>query len=411
MPRKTVVKKPKLGPSLFLHKSTQQWTAKFDGKFVYFGKDPDEALRLYQKELPDRQAGRNPRAEVVETDNPTVGEVCNRFLTTKKGKMESGEMTPISWRDYYNVCEMLIEFFGKKTFVLKLGSADFEKLRNKLAKTRGAHALASCIQKVRTIFKYAFDADMIVRPVKFGPEFKKPSKSIMRKTRNKAPKRLFTAEELRKIIDAAKSPLKAMILLGINAGYGQSDIANLTINAIDFKKEWIDYPRPKTGVNRRCHLWPETIEALKEALKNRPEPKDNEDARLVFITKYGKRWVRVKERVDKKGKEIGGVPIDSVNLEFNKLLKPTNETAKEKTATKTLDMKNGCAFYAIRHTFRTIADEVKDQPAANFLMGHIDEHISGDYREEISDTRLKAITEFVRAWLWPAMEKTDKQGV
>jgi hypothetical protein len=55
---------------LFLHKPTGQWTAKFNGKFVYFGKDPDEALSLYQKELPERQAGRNPRAPVAETEKP-----------------------------------------------------------------------------------------------------------------------------------------------------------------------------------------------------------------------------------------------------------------------------------------------------------------------------------------------------
>jgi integrase len=59
-------------------------------------------------------------------------------------------------------------------------------------------------------------------------------------------------------------------------------------------------------------------------------------------------------------------------------------------------------FYTLRHTFRTIADEAKDQPAADFLMGHEAPHMSSHYRETISDERLQAVTDHVHAWLFPA---------
>jgi integrase len=57
-------------------------------------------------------------------------------------------------------------------------------------------------------------------------------------------------------------------------------------------------------------------------------------------------------------------------------------------------------FYTLRHTFRTVADEAKDQPAADFIMGHEVPHMSSVYRETISDDRLRAVADHVRAWLF-----------
>jgi integrase len=67
-------------------------------------------------------------------------------------------------------------------------------------------------------------------------------------------------------------------------------------------------------------------------------------------------------------------------------------------------------FYTLRHTFRTIADEAKDQPAADFIMGHEVAHMSSVYRETISDERLKAVTDHVRAWLFPATKVSPRKA-
>src|SRR5205809_917090 len=84
--------------------------------------------------------------------------------------------------------------------------------------------------------------------------------------------------------------LKAMILLGINCGFGNEDCATLPIDAIDLKTGWVRFPRPKTGVDRACKLWPESVKALREVLKERKESADESLAKLVFITKYGGAW-------------------------------------------------------------------------------------------------------------------------
>src|SRR5262249_5057649 len=174
-----------------------------------------------------------------------------------------------------------------------------------------------------------FDAGLIERPVRYGPAFRKPSKKVLRKARNERGVRMFEAPELRKILDAAGTQLKAMILLGANCGFGNADCGNLPQAALDLDGGWVNFPRPKTGIQRRAPLWSETVAALREALTSRPTPKDEADADLVFITKYGGRWFK-------------GTYDNPVSKEMGKLLKELGIRRK------------GLNFYALRHTFETV---------------------------------------------------------
>ena len=62
--------------------------------------------------------------------------------------------------------------------------------------------------------------------------------------------------------------------------------------------------------------------------------------------------------------------------------------------------RKGLGFYTFRHVFRTVADEAKDQPAADFIMDHARDDMASVYRERIGDERLKAIADHVRTWLF-----------
>ncbi|MCH7989765.1 MAG: tyrosine-type recombinase/integrase [Planctomycetes bacterium] len=238
------------------------------------------------------------------------------------------------------------------------------------------------------LFRFAYEAGLIDRPIRFGPQFKEPSRKTLRISRNQNGKRMFEADELRAILDVATQPLKAMIMLGINCGFGQSDIANLPNSAVDLDKRWIDYPRPKTSVERHVPLWPETLVSLGEAIARRPDPNNAADSECVFITKYGNRWVRTTDH-DEPEKRI---PLDSVAPAF----------AKVKAL---LDINGKRNFYAIRHTFATIAGESEDQVAVNAIIGHVDNTKAGVYRERISDERLRAVTDVVRRWLFDSDAK------
>ncbi len=118
----------------------------------------------------------------------------------------------------------------------------------------------------------------------------------IRKARYEQAPKMFTADELRGLIDAAGVPMRAMILLGLNAALGNQDVGTLPMKALDLKAGWLDYPRPKTGVPRRCPFWKETVEAIQEAIGKRPAPKNPEHTDWVFVTKYGDSWAGLMKR-------------------------------------------------------------------------------------------------------------------
>jgi integrase len=361
---------------LFAH-AAGVWAKKIRGKLHYFGKwdDPDAALKKYLAEKDALHAGRKPRPDAGAV---TVKVVVNAFLNEKAARRDAGELSPRTWDDYKRAGDLLVGEFGKSRLVEDLAPDDFGALRNKMAKQWGPHRLGTTIQCVRCIFRHAYESGLLDRPMRYGPGFKRPSKKTMRLHRAKGGPKLFTAEEVRQMIHAAAVPLKAMILLGINCGFGNADCGNLPLAAVALEGGWIDYPRPKTGIGRRAPLWPETVVALREALDRRPKAKHAEDAGLVFITKRGYSWA----------KDIADSPV-------------TKETRKLLDA---LGINGHRNFYTLRHTFRTVADASKDQPAVDYIMGHETPHMSSVYREGIDDERLQAVADHVRKWLFRPLE-------
>jgi integrase len=336
----------------------------------------DAALEDYNRQKDDLLAGRTPRA-VPKLDSLTVKDLANYYLEERQKDVDSGNLSPRTWRDYRAIMHMLVDGLGKGKLVSTLCPQDFSDLKTTLAKRNGPARMSTVVQVIRSAFKFADDAELLDKPVRFGPTFKRTSKKTLRIDRGKKGPKLFTPEEIRKLIGAAGTQVKAMILLGINAGYGNTDCGTLQQSSLDLERGVADFPRPKTGIARRCILWPVTIAAIKEAIASRPGPKDPADAGLVFITKYGQAWA----------KETNAGPLVH---EMRKLLKSLGINGRHRLG-----------FYTLRHTFRTIADEAKDQPACDFAMGHESPHMSSHYRETISDERLRAVTDHVRTWLFP----------
>jgi integrase len=389
------VRKPHPDFPLTPHPSGR-WCKKVKGTLYYFGKtagdeNGDAALAEWLRVEDDLLAGRKPREK---RDGLTLVDAVNRFLTAKHTAVQSGELAQRSWNDYKQSCGRLLEQFGRTRIVEDMQPRDFEELKSAIAKGRNLTTLGNEIQRVRCFFKYLYDCDLIRSPVKTGPGFKRPDKRSRRRLRNARQPLCFTPDEIHRMLAAATPSLKGMILLAINCGMGNHDLATLPVHKMDLDRGWHTFGRPKTGVERRCPLWPETVEALRIVLASRHKPRDESDADLVFLTRNGRPYVRLQAQ----GDAVEGEQTtwnDAISRETGKLLRELGIHRK------------GLNFYSLRRTFRSIADGSGDQIATAFIMGHADgdSDMGATYRQFISDERLLAVVAHVRRWLFPTNAK------
>lgn len=371
---------------LSIHKGTGYWCKKVAGRVYYFGKVADDPKGVAAKEewldqKDDLLAGREPRAR--KPDELTVADLCNDYLEQHEARRDDGAISPRTFHGLHATCVSICKTFPKTRAVTDLGPDDFAKLRKFLAKNRKAVALRNEMQRVRSVFLFAYVNGLIQNQVRYGTMFDKPQLKQVRKERRehrqKHGDRMFEAAEIRQILAEVNQPLRAMVLLAVNCGFGQSDIAHLPISSVDLDKGMIDYPRPKTEVSRLCPLWPETVEAIREWLPQRPKAKERANAGLLFLTCRGAKWVKVSDN---------GAPKDAIAQEFNRVL-------------KRLGLKRSrLGFYGLRHSFRTIADETLDSNAIDLIMGHVDPSMAGHYRERIGVDRLSKVADHVRTWVF-----------
>jgi integrase len=369
---------------------TGRWCKKIRGKLYYFGAFKDgwqAALERYKAEIDDLMAGRTPAARNKE--GLRLQELCNRWLHHKRSLVNTGELTIRTWRDYLQTAERIVKVFGKDRLVEELGPTDFELLRADFGKTWGPVKIGNEITRTRMIFGYAFNSALIATPIRYGPAFEKPDQRIIRRVRKAKGSRMFEAHELRRILDAVDPCVRAMVLLACNGGFGNNDVATLPLDALNLESGWLDYARPKTGVDRKFPLWPETVSALREWLAKRPNPKRPEDAGLVFLTHQRRAWFRSGRFVD---------DVDATSPVVKGFYYPLCVAFKR--LLDKLDINGQRGFYSIRHGFETIAGDTGDQVAVDAVMGHSDPSMAAVYRERIDPERLRRVVMHVRAWLF-----------
>lgn len=378
-----------------------QYCKKIRGQIFYFGsvKDPDAALKRYHEHCAGLHSGRI--TEVKRDAGLTVRELANRFLEAAEARRDAGELSPRTFVDYYRDCERLVRFFGREQLVESITREDLKKFRQHLARGVNPETLNGRVGVTRSIFKFAYEEELVEKPIRFGKDLKRPDRRLLRRSRAEAGRKHFQAGEIRTLLDAAPLQLRAMILLGINCGLGNLDVAALPANCIDIEHGWIDYPRAKTGVRRRCPLWPETVKAIlavqEDKKKVRVKPKPEAEG-LLFVTRRGHPFVRSAAKVSPDGRPHV-VEHDAIATTLKRIMDR-----------KGIAMR-GLGFYGLRRSFETIGAETGNQVAVDHIMGHVPHasDMGAVYRQHVAEAALRQVTDHVREWLFGS-HRWDRMG-
>ena len=363
----------------------RHWCKWMGGKTHYFGPwrmpDPDDefaraALRRY---LAFARAKEESQPVEIPPSDLTLDIAVNHYLTARDKHVEQGNLSVAQFVMYQEAGKLLIENFGREKLVRDLGPADFDFLRSKLK--GGPVYVGNQIQWIRSIFKWVSEFYGVLP--RYGGQFNKPSKrEVLRSRRVRV---LFEPAEIQKLLKEAGPALRCFILLGINCGFGQTDCAKLAGSQIDWKKGVIAMDRPKTGVQRVCALWPETVKALKGYFR----PSDALP-HLFFITPAGEPWVKEHVHRDDAGRVDGVTLSDCIAQALTRLSKKIGVPTR--------------GFYVLRHTFNTIAEGAGDSNALRAIMGHTFDGMNEFYlhldRQPEFMARLRGIADHLHKWLY-----------
>ena len=358
---------------LSYHAPTQRFYKSIKGRRYYFGADPVEAERRYSDERHYLERG----MPVPTAVGVTVGELVNLWLDDRLKDVKAGSIQQKTWDEYKRVGAFLVEQLGRHTAVASLRPVEeFAELhRAIMKKAEDSPAVGrKWVTYARSPFIWGRKNGKC-GPVEMGSRFKPVPLSKLRAKRIERGRQYFTADEINAMLSTASATMRAAMLLGINAGYTQKEVAEIRTDWID--GDIIFHVRHKKGFLRRASLWTETLDAIEAMPRHRPVAAARG---LLFTTMNGRPYTPAGD--------------NGLAQSFKRLMDKHG-----------IDLK-GSSFGKLRHTHRSIASGAQDAVASRLTMGHqLGDTVSEDTyirgaAEGMYDDRLKAVADHVRAWLF-----------
>lgn len=365
------------------------WCRKVRGRTIKFGRGdrPADALERWRAEIGDLETGAfRGRARAAKWANRdpagpvTVGELLDRYLDGKSAAVERGELLPITLADYVTSAKLAGAQLGRATRVDALGPERFESVLRR--STYGPTRRGCFVMHVKQAFRWGVDFGVIERPPRYGPSFRGPTASQRRRLRASRGRNMFPADQIRKLTDAASVQMRAMLMLAANGGFGNTDVATLSIGdlRLDDDQPRIEYVRHKTAIPRCVPLWGRTCDAMRQYRETRPEPADAAYADLVFLTA--------------NGTGFGSHRCAALSSQFRALrsrcgLVPSPDPVYEPRG-----------FASFRHGFATMAGETGYAHAVARILGHAIGGMAEVYTEELRIERLRTVTDHVESVIW-----------
>lgn len=223
---------------LFAHRNGQ-WAKKIRGRMCYFGvvADPAAALARYQAEGPSLHRGEDlEHSRALSDGSLSVEHAVNAWLAWQLSRVESGDLTPATFRDYRMVGQWIGDTVGWSTACGTLTPAVWTTARAELGRR---YSTPGTVRKFVLLTRaWAKWAEQLMPPLDLGRDWRGPSQRAMRlrKAEQRASRpRLVSDHDLRHLLIGCRNPqLRAMLWLGINCGFGQTDCATVEIG--EFKR-------------------------------------------------------------------------------------------------------------------------------------------------------------------------------
>jgi len=340
---------------LTLH-PTGQYCKKIRGKLYYFGTSKKAALERYLEQAAYLHRGEAPPAQ-SNGSLITLKALCNMYLDHQDGRVAAGEIHLRQVYDQTRLLRHFVRYIGSNRPVSEVSTFDLQGYRKKLAKEgKAPNTINHHVSAIKAMYHWALDNELIDH----APNLK----AIKKVSASKGKKPTFSAAELNMLLSKADKQIKAMILLGLNCGFGCTDCAQLRWENLDLGNARVSFPRGKTGIARNLPLWPETVRAL-EALPRR--------GKLVFYTSRGNPWVRITRTTDSSGRDKY-TKDNAVSKQFCKLMKQAG-----------IKKQKGVGFYTLRRTAATLAARSGDPFAVQKLLGHADLKMATTYVQDVSE--------------------------
>jgi len=358
--------------------SNGQWVKKIKGRVYAFGRwdEPENALARYVAEGNFiRVHGCRP----IEDGSIRLDVGVKQFLDRQKDRRDGvvgKKISPRHFEDLKDVCGVVLKTFSRSRKIGTLRSSDFTNVYKTISvKKDGKKASPSTVRRnianVKTFFNWLAKNDLIPNRINFGSDFVAPVRQTAADSLEDDKE--FSPAETWAMIKATTANTRAMIWLALNTGSNNACCANITIKALDLEEGVMTWKRHKARNKehakvRVIELWPETVDALKAAMFDRPEPKDAANENLFFLTRYGAKWDQwaLSRQIGKLKTELG------IN-------------------------RDGVGFNSFRNVIETHGGT--DQVAINWVMGHIDPTIAVRYRNGVPSERIRTVTDNVRRWL------------
>ena len=180
--RTSPVGKPSPAFPLIPHPSGQ-FCKKIRAKRFYFGSvaDSEAALERYHRHCQGLHSGQTTR--IGRADELTVAGLANTFLAAKEPKREAGSIEAATFVEYHRDCELMVSHFGRDRSVASITRKDLGAFRELLGRGVNATTLNNRTGNARSIVKFAYEDELIEKPVRFGEAFRRPERRILRRAR------------------------------------------------------------------------------------------------------------------------------------------------------------------------------------------------------------------------------------